>query len=151
MAERTDRPAEVRDGRCPPWVLRDYAVLADGERGAVVDPEGRIVWLCAPRRHSDAVFSALIGGAGYFGCRTGGRMACAGRPLRGRHADPGEPLADRRRRDRVPRRAGDARFGGPSRTAAPAAGREGRGPAAAHSRSEAGLRSRPGPGSPAGG
>ncbi|MFF9171314.1 MULTISPECIES: glycoside hydrolase family 15 protein [unclassified Streptomyces] len=47
-----------------PWVLREYAVLADGERGAVVDPEGRIVWLCAPRWHSDAVFSSLIGGAG---------------------------------------------------------------------------------------
>ncbi|AKJ08710.1 glycoside hydrolase [Streptomyces incarnatus] len=52
---------------CSPWVLREYAVLADGERGAVVDPEGRIVWLCAPRWHSDAVFSALIGGGGYFG------------------------------------------------------------------------------------
>ncbi|SFD53739.1 glycoside hydrolase family 15 protein [Streptomyces aidingensis] len=59
--------------RCPPWVLRNYAVLADGERGALVDPEGRIVWLCAPRWHSDAVFSALIGGPGHFAVEPAGR------------------------------------------------------------------------------
>ncbi|TQJ85697.1 GH15 family glucan-1,4-alpha-glucosidase [Streptomyces sp. SLBN-31] len=61
-----DTPASTEDSDCPPWVLREYAVLADGERGAVVDPEGRIVWLCAPRWHDDAVFSALIGGSGHF-------------------------------------------------------------------------------------
>ncbi|MFI1330903.1 glycoside hydrolase family 15 protein [Streptomyces sp. NPDC020845] len=49
-----------------PWVLREYAVLADGERGAVVGPRGEVVWLCAPRWHGDAVFSALIGGAGEY-------------------------------------------------------------------------------------
>lgn len=63
-----DDPAELPKGALQhahlPWVLREYALLADGERGAVVDPEGRIVWLCAPRWHSDAVFSSLIGGAG---------------------------------------------------------------------------------------
>jgi hypothetical protein len=32
-----------------PQVLREYALLADGERGAVVGPGGDIVWLCAPR------------------------------------------------------------------------------------------------------
>ncbi|MET8720480.1 glycoside hydrolase family 15 protein [Streptomyces misionensis] len=67
MNERVGEQAEVGHALCPPWVLREYGVLADGERGAVVDPEGRIVWLCAPRWHSDAVFSALIGGPGYFG------------------------------------------------------------------------------------
>ncbi|GLX49632.1 glycoside hydrolase [Streptomyces hygroscopicus subsp. hygroscopicus] len=67
MDDRAGKRAEPADGVCPPWVLREYGVLADGERGAVVDPEGRIVWLCAPRWHSDAVFSALIGGGGYFG------------------------------------------------------------------------------------
>ncbi|WP_406438890.1 glycoside hydrolase family 15 protein [Streptomyces sp. NBC_00631] len=65
--ERTGKQAKTADGGCPPWVLRGYAVLADGERGALVDPEGRVVWLCAPRWHSDAVFSALIGGGGHFG------------------------------------------------------------------------------------
>lgn len=46
----------------PPRTLREYALLADGERGALVGPDGDIVWLCVPRWDSDAVFSALIGG-----------------------------------------------------------------------------------------
>ncbi|MEU9191637.1 glycoside hydrolase family 15 protein [Streptomyces hundungensis] len=67
MDPRADQPTTAPSSSCPPWVLRDYALLADGERGALVDPEGRIVWLCAPRWHSDAVFSALVGGDGHFG------------------------------------------------------------------------------------
>jgi alpha,alpha-trehalase len=50
----------------PLHVLRDYALIADGERGAVIGPRGEIVWLCAPRWHSDAVFSRLIGGDGAY-------------------------------------------------------------------------------------
>ena len=49
-----------------PEVLREYAFLADGERGALVGPRGEIVWLCAPRWDSDPVFSALMGGAGAY-------------------------------------------------------------------------------------
>jgi alpha,alpha-trehalase len=49
-----------------PHALRDYALIADGERGALVSPRGDIVWLCAPRWHSDAVFSSLIGGEGVY-------------------------------------------------------------------------------------
>ena len=49
-----------------PHALRDYALIADGERGAIVSPRGDIVWLCAPRWHSDAVFSSLIGGEGVY-------------------------------------------------------------------------------------
>ncbi len=45
-----------------PHVLREYALIADGERGAVVGPRGDIVWMCAPRWDSDAIFSALVGG-----------------------------------------------------------------------------------------
>ncbi|MEV5547353.1 glycoside hydrolase family 15 protein [Streptomyces sp. NPDC052309] len=66
MSHGADRSAAEPDASCPPWALREYAVLADGERGAVLDPRGRIVWLCAPRWHDDAVFSALIGGTGHF-------------------------------------------------------------------------------------
>jgi GH15 family glucan-1,4-alpha-glucosidase len=50
----------------PPHVLREYALLADGERGALVGPRGDISWLCTPRFDSDAVFSSLIGGAGLY-------------------------------------------------------------------------------------
>ncbi|MFI6012558.1 glycoside hydrolase family 15 protein [Streptomyces sp. NPDC051243] len=49
-----------------PWVLRDYALIADGERGALVDPRGQIAWLCAPAWHSGAVFSGLLGGPGRY-------------------------------------------------------------------------------------
>jgi GH15 family glucan-1,4-alpha-glucosidase len=50
----------------PPHVLREYALLADGERGALVGPRGDIAWMCAPRWHSDAAFSTLIGGGGCY-------------------------------------------------------------------------------------
>ncbi len=50
----------------PPHVLREYALVADGERGALVGPRGDFAWLCAPRWDCDAVFSCLIGGAGVY-------------------------------------------------------------------------------------
>ena len=50
----------------PLHVLSEYALLADGERGILVGPRGDFVWMCAPRWDSDAVFSALIGGAGVY-------------------------------------------------------------------------------------
>ncbi|MGW5736661.1 MULTISPECIES: glycoside hydrolase family 15 protein [Streptomyces] len=49
-----------------PHVLREYALLADGERGALIGPHGDIAWMCAPRWDSDAVFSALVGGSGTY-------------------------------------------------------------------------------------
>ncbi|MEU1786770.1 glycoside hydrolase family 15 protein [Streptomyces sparsogenes] len=63
------RPSRRPEGRPPgarPWTLREYAFLADGERGALVGPRGETVWLCAPRWDSDAVFSSLIGGPGEY-------------------------------------------------------------------------------------
>jgi GH15 family glucan-1,4-alpha-glucosidase len=47
-------------------VLREYALLADGERGIVVGPHGDFVWMCFPRWHDPALFSALIGGDGSY-------------------------------------------------------------------------------------
>ncbi|HEX6761289.1 MAG TPA: glycoside hydrolase family 15 protein [Gaiellaceae bacterium] len=49
-----------------PHSLRDYAVLADGERAALIGPKGDFVWMCFPRWDSDAVFPALIGGEGGY-------------------------------------------------------------------------------------
>jgi alpha,alpha-trehalase len=49
-----------------PHVLREYAVIADGERGALVGPRGDVAWLCAPRWDSDAVMSSLLGGRGTY-------------------------------------------------------------------------------------
>ncbi|MFJ6539901.1 glycoside hydrolase family 15 protein [Streptomyces sp. NPDC091385] len=52
-----------------PWVLRDYALVADGERGALIDPRGGIAWLCAPSWHSGAVCSGILGGPGHYRVR----------------------------------------------------------------------------------
>jgi GH15 family glucan-1,4-alpha-glucosidase len=49
-----------------PRVLREYALIADGERGALIGPDGSVAWLCAPRWDSPAVFSGLLGGAGRY-------------------------------------------------------------------------------------
>ena len=62
----------------PPQVLREYALLADGERGALIGPQGDLAWLCCPRWDSDAVFSTLIGGAGCYALTPRGRYTWGG-------------------------------------------------------------------------
>ncbi len=49
-----------------PRVLREYALVADGERGAIIGPDGSIAWLCVPRWDSPAAFSGLLGGPGQY-------------------------------------------------------------------------------------
>ena len=49
-----------------PHILREYALLADGERGIVVGPRGSFAWMCFPHWDSDAIFSTLIGGSGVY-------------------------------------------------------------------------------------
>jgi len=66
------------EDQTPPQVLREYALLADGERGAVIGPRGDIVWLCAPRWDSDAVFTSLIGGRGEYTVTPTGRFVWGG-------------------------------------------------------------------------
>jgi alpha,alpha-trehalase len=62
----SDADGQSLERQFPPHVLREYALLADGERGALVGPRGDIAWMCAPRWHSDAAFSTLIGGGGCY-------------------------------------------------------------------------------------
>ncbi len=71
MAETRDhhpgRPNSPRwSRRFPPQVLREYSLLADGERGLLVGPRGDFAWMCAPRWDSPAIFSSLIGGGGLY-------------------------------------------------------------------------------------
>ncbi|MGN6256480.1 MAG: glycoside hydrolase family 15 protein [Solirubrobacterales bacterium] len=61
-----------------PHALRDYALLADGERGVLVGPRGDFVWMCFPRWHDDAVFSSLIGGADSYVVSPRGRFVWGG-------------------------------------------------------------------------
>ncbi|MFF8952510.1 glycoside hydrolase family 15 protein [Streptomyces sp. NPDC014940] len=62
----------------PPHALHDYALLADGERGALIGPDGAVNWLCAPTWHDDAVFASLIGGAGVYAVTPLGRWVPGG-------------------------------------------------------------------------
>jgi alpha,alpha-trehalase len=70
--------APSADSEFPPQVLREYALIADGERGALIGPRGDIVWMCMPRWHSGAVFAALIGGGGGYGVTPEGRFVWGG-------------------------------------------------------------------------
>ncbi|HEY1539034.1 MAG TPA: glycoside hydrolase family 15 protein, partial [Solirubrobacteraceae bacterium] len=66
-----------------PHVLREYALLADGERGVIVGPRGELVWMCFPRWDSDAIFSALLGGPGVYAITPRARCVWGG------YYDPG--------------------------------------------------------------
>ncbi|HEY3941225.1 MAG TPA: glycoside hydrolase family 15 protein [Acidimicrobiales bacterium] len=57
---------EEGDPSFPPHVLREYSLLADGERAVLVGPLGDFAWMCVPRWDSDAVFSSLVGGSGVY-------------------------------------------------------------------------------------
>jgi hypothetical protein len=61
-----------------PQVLREYALLADGERGILVGPHGDFAWMCAPRWDSPAVFASLIGGGGSYTVTPVGRYVWGG-------------------------------------------------------------------------
>lgn len=61
-----------------PHVLREYALLADGERGVLVGPRGDFVWMCFPAWDSGAVFSSLIGGPGVYAVTPTGRFVWGG-------------------------------------------------------------------------
>lgn len=62
---RGDRPP-TEYGGFRPQVLREHALIADGERGCVVGPHGNILWMCVPRWHDEPVFATLIGGRGQY-------------------------------------------------------------------------------------
>ena len=62
----------------PPHVLREYALLADGERGILVGPRGDFSWMCFPRWHDDAVFSTLVGAGGEYAVTPVGRYVWGG-------------------------------------------------------------------------
>ncbi|MDG6110503.1 glycoside hydrolase family 15 protein [Dactylosporangium aurantiacum] len=56
----------VEDARQEPQVLRQYAFLGDGRRGALIGPRGDVSWLCVPRWESAAIFASLLGGRGRY-------------------------------------------------------------------------------------
>jgi len=78
-ASRPPSPAAAADASPPPpHVLREYALIADGERGGVIGPRGDLSWLCVPRWDEDAVFAALLGGGGSYTIHPAGRFVWGG-------------------------------------------------------------------------
>ncbi|HEY1701701.1 MAG TPA: glycoside hydrolase family 15 protein [Trebonia sp.] len=67
------RKDSTADEVLTPRVLREYALVADGERGALIGPDGSVAWLCAPRWDSPAAFSGLLGGLGRYTVTPAGR------------------------------------------------------------------------------
>lgn len=47
-----------------PTPIEHHAMLSDQRTIALLDPQGRIVWMCSPRIDSGAIFAELIGGPG---------------------------------------------------------------------------------------
>ncbi|HEY9304772.1 MAG TPA: trehalase-like domain-containing protein, partial [Mycobacterium sp.] len=58
--------AEPGAEQFPPHVLRQYALLADGERGILIGPRGDFCWMCFPHWDSAAMFNSLLGGRGIY-------------------------------------------------------------------------------------
>ncbi|WP_233608455.1 glycoside hydrolase family 15 protein [Nocardia stercoris] len=61
-----------------PTVLREYALLADGQRGALVGPRGEVAWLCAPGWDDESVFDILLGGSAEYLITPAGRFVWGG-------------------------------------------------------------------------
>jgi GH15 family glucan-1,4-alpha-glucosidase len=61
-----------------PHILREYALLADGERGVLLGPRGDYAWMCFPRWDSDACFASLIGGQGVYAVTPAARFVWGG-------------------------------------------------------------------------
>jgi GH15 family glucan-1,4-alpha-glucosidase len=69
------------DGRRAPQplhVLREYSLVADGERGALIGPRGDVCWMCAPRWDSGSVFGELLGAPGVYSVAPTGRFVWGG-------------------------------------------------------------------------
>ncbi len=79
MTSREPGPATARQ----PHALREYALLADGERGILVGPEGDFAFMCFPRWHDPALFASLIGGRGTYAITPEDRFTWGGYYERG--------------------------------------------------------------------
>ncbi|HLK44355.1 MAG TPA: trehalase-like domain-containing protein, partial [Acidimicrobiales bacterium] len=85
MALRRPAPPAARDEPerraepVAPKVLRDYALVADGVRGALVGSEGEVAWLCFPTWSDPAVIAGLLGAGGVYQVRPRGRAVAEGR------------------------------------------------------------------------
>jgi alpha,alpha-trehalase len=75
-----DTPNKVRvlQRNSRPHELRDYALLADGERGILADPDGELAWMCFPTWSDPAVLASLLGSRGSYRIQPKGRYVPGG-------------------------------------------------------------------------
>lgn len=66
------RSAWLRGSEATP--IADHSMLSDHRTAALLTPDARLVWFCAPRIDSPALFAELLGGstAGYFAVHDAG-------------------------------------------------------------------------------
>ena len=64
-----------------PHELRDYALLADGQRGILADPDGERAWMCFPKWSDPAVLASLSDPAASYRIRPKG-ATCPEAPTR---------------------------------------------------------------------
>ena len=69
---------EFRAAQVLPHELRDYALLADGQRGILADPDGELAWMCFPTWSDPAVLASLLGSGGSYRIRPNGRYVPGG-------------------------------------------------------------------------
>lgn len=63
------RPRASSDGRVPSGAkdpIRDFAFVADGNRGALIGPNGDISWMCFTGWPDPAAFAKLLDSKGIF-------------------------------------------------------------------------------------
>lgn len=84
-SDQTDRAsfgphcfADIERLATQPHVLREYALVADGWRGALLGPRGNVAFMCAPRWDSEPAFASLLGGAGTYLIAPHGRFVWGG-------------------------------------------------------------------------
>ena len=124
-----------------PRVLREYALVADGERGAVIGPDGSIAWLCVPALGQPGRLQRPARRPRPVHGHPGRPLARVGRLLRERQPDLAQPLG-RRHQDRMQGSARDARRPAPGRAAAPGRGDRRHRPGHRHPRPAGRLRAR---------
>ena len=75
-----DTPSTVRvlQRNSLPHELRDYALLADGQRGILADPDGELAWMCFPTWSDPAVLASLLGSRGSYRIQPKGRYVPGG-------------------------------------------------------------------------
>ncbi len=73
-----DGSSHADERRWPLHVLREYALIADGERGILVGPAGEMAWMCFPGWADDGLFSTLIGGPGFYSVTPSRRFVWGG-------------------------------------------------------------------------